>query len=151
MPDAVNMLTLTMRREDDDSKSDAYTRQRSRDSATGGGDEFVDISQVQQLLLDAPANGGHSRGRGREFPPPPPPPPPSADNRGRLLDAFAAPHYYYGGYGQHHAQPAASVDDLVALWFAGPSTSSGVCLLMNCCMCGVVFICTSHFAFHVVL
>lgn len=124
-----------MRREHEDTKGDGcYTRQRSRgeantNSATGG-DEFVDILQVQQLLLDGavPANGGgRSRGRGRD-----PPPTQNPDTRGRLLDAFAAPSYYYGGYAtaasQHHATPTASVDDLVALWFAGP-TAPGVCLV----------------------
>lgn len=121
MPDAVKMLTLTMRREDEDSKGDAYTRQRTRDGATGG-DEFVDISQVQQLLLDAPTNGGHSHGRGRDLVPLSSP----VEARGRLLEAFPTPHYYYGGYTQHNIQPTATVDDLVALWFTGPSTSSGV-------------------------
>lgn len=128
VPGGSKMLTLAMRREHEDSKnnnnnnnSDGYTRQRSRDNATGG-DEFVDILQVQQLLLDSgvPSNGnGRNRGRGREQPPP-------IDGRGRLLDAFPAQSYYYGSYGQHHAPTAAaSVDDLVALWFAGP-TASGV-------------------------
>lgn len=130
MPGGSNMLTLAMRREHEDSKnnnnnnnnSDGYTRQRSRDNATGG-DEFVDILQVQQLLLDSgvPTNGsGRNRsGRGRDQAP-------TIDGRGRLLDAFPAQSYYYGGYGQHHAPAAAaSVDDLVALWFAGP-TASGV-------------------------
>lgn len=128
MPNAVIMLTLTMRREDDESKGDAYSRQRTRDSATGG-DEFVDISQVQQLLLDAPGNAGYTRGRGRELHSQPST---SMDNRGRLLDAYTTQHYYYGGYGQHHVpQAATSVDDLVALWFAGPSTSSGVFLVVK--------------------
>lgn len=137
MLDAINMLTLTMRREHENSKGDGYTRQRSRDnnntsnsaSATGG-DEFVDILQVQQLLLDGAvsANGGRNRGRG---PPPPPHPHPNApaDGRGRILDSFPPPTYYYGGYTQHHSASAASVDDLVALWFAGPSP--GVCLIIQ--------------------
>lgn len=120
------MLTLAMRREHEDSKGDGYAQQRSRDEhdAAATGDEFVDILQVQQLLLEsgAPAAGGaRGRGRGREQPPPT-----TADGRGRLLDAFAAPSsYYYGGYGSavHHTPPATSVDDLVALWFAGPSIS----------------------------
>lgn len=131
VPRAINMLTLAMRRQHEDSKDDGHAQQRSREGsgaatggsggnsgATTGGDEFVDILQVQQLLLDTSntgpgANGGRGRGRGREPPPP------------RLLDAsaFAAPSYYYGSYGTHLTPPAASVDDLVALWFAGPSTS----------------------------
>lgn len=130
VPRAINMLTLAMRREHDDPKGDGHAQQRPREgsaAATGGGnggcsgaadsDEFVDILQVQQLLLDSggagPTNGGRGRGRGREPPPP------------RLLDAsaFAAPSYYYGSYGTHLTPPATSVDDLVALWFAGPSTS----------------------------
>ncbi|KAF5269348.1 hypothetical protein FQA39_LY08740 [Lamprigera yunnana] len=110
-----------MRREDDDSKGDAYNSQRSREHATGG-DEFVDISQVQQLLLESSSNGGNSRGRGREslFPPP-------IDNRGRMLDTFSTQHYYYAGYGQQqHVLPSAtSVDDLVAMWFGGPSAATG--------------------------
>lgn len=127
-----------MRREHDDTKGDGHAQQRPREgsAATGGGssssaaataaavgDEFVDILQVQQLLLDTSGgagsgNGGRGRGRGREPPPP------------RLLDAsaFAAPSYYYGSYGTHLTPPATSVDDLVALWFAGPSTSSGAFL-----------------------
>lgn len=125
MPRAqVKMLTLAMRREEEDSKGDGYARQR--DTASSAAEEFVDILQVQQLLLDsggAPANGGRTRERGRE------PPPPPSDPRSRLLDAAALaaaapPSYYYGSYGTHHTTPpAASVDDLVALWFAGPSTS----------------------------
>lgn len=119
MLDAINMLTLTMRREHENSKGESYTRQRSRDSATGG-DEFVDILQVQQLLLDGavPTNGGRSRGRG----PAPSHPTTPTDGRGRIIDSFAPPAYYYGGYTQHHNTQAASVDDLVALWFAGPSS-----------------------------
>lgn len=136
VPRAINMLTLAMRREHDDTKGDGHAQQqRPREgsaSATGGDssvtatDEFVDILQVQQLLLDTSSasttttsagNGGRGgRGRGREPPPP------------RLLDAssaFAAPSYYYGSYGTHLTPPATSVDDLVALWFAGPSTSAG--------------------------
>lgn len=127
---AINMLTLTMRREHEDVRNDAgggsgYARQRSRESATSG-DEFVDILQVQQLLLDGSAGGvGNGIARARN-------PRGGAGNygvsgaeppRGRLLDFAAnAPPYYYGGYG-HHTPPTTSVDDLVALWFAGPSGS----------------------------
>lgn len=144
-----NMLTLAMRREQhEDTKNNNNTNtnnnnnsdsgfntrhlQRSshhRDNIATGGDEFVDILQVQQLLLESgvPNTNGNGRnsgirtGRGRDT---------SIDGRGRLLDAFPAQSYYYGGYGQHHHAPAAaaSVDDLVALWFAGP-TASGVCVL----------------------
>lgn len=129
MPRAVfKMLSLAMRREQEDSKGDGYAR--ARDPA-GTGDEFVDILQVQQLLLDSggAANGGRGRGRGRE-------PPPPAEGRGRQLDAAAAafaapPSYYYGSYGTHHTPPAASVDDLVALWFAGPS-NTGVFSCRQC-------------------
>lgn len=120
MLDAINMLTLTMRREHESAKGDGYTRQRSRESATGG-DEFVDILQVQQLLLDGavPTNPG-TRARARAAAPAHPAAP--NDGRGRIADSFAPPTYYYGGYSQHHSNPPASVDDLVALWFAGPST-----------------------------
>lgn len=117
VPRSFKMLTLAMRREHEDTKGDGYGQQRSREPAAAG-DEFVDILQVQQLLLEGgtPASGGRGRGRGREQPPP-------TEGRGRLLDAFAAPSsYYYGSYG-HHTPPATSVDDLVALWFAGPSIS----------------------------
>ncbi|XP_044258922.1 early growth response protein 1-B [Tribolium madens] len=94
------LALMTMRREHDETRSD---RERERDA--GGADEFVDILQVQQLLLDG----------GRREPPPP-----------RLLDAAAAafppPTYYLGqGYGQS----ATSVDDLVALWFAAGPTPAG--------------------------
>lgn len=110
-----------MRRENEDSKGDGYTRQRSRDGGATGGDEFVDILQVQQLLIDSGGNpnGNRNRGRGRD-------PVPPVDSRGRLLDAFATPPYYYSGYTQHHTSPATSVDDLVALWFAGPTTSGAL-------------------------
>lgn len=127
VPGGSKMLTLAMRREHEDSKnnnnSDGYTRQRSRDNNNAtGGDEFVDILQVQQLLLDSgvPANGngrGGRVGRGRDHQPA------AIDGRGRLLDAFSTQPYYYGSYGQHAPATAASVDDLVALWFAGPSAS----------------------------
>nr|XP_015837968.1 PREDICTED: early growth response protein 1 isoform X1 [Tribolium castaneum] len=84
---------MTMRRERDETRSD-----RERDA--GAADEFVDILQVQQLLLDG----------GRREPPP------------AQAATYPPPPYYLGqGYGQ----PAASVDDLVALWFAGGNTASG--------------------------
>lgn len=99
-----------MRREYDDSEERQRSHQRrdaeSAAAATASGDEFVDILQVQQLLLEG--------GRG-------PPPPPV-----RLLDA--APTYCYG-YGAQHG--STSVDDLVALWFAGGPPVSGVwCFLL---------------------
>ncbi|GLV31143.1 stripe [Carabus blaptoides fortunei] len=133
------MLTLAMRRERDDSNSDDYqnlfSRQRSRES-----DEFVDILQVQQLLLEGGITGGQntipSAGTSsngnvrtvrtssaaaavrRD----------SADGRGRaLLEVLPpGPPFYYGtGYGQHAPPPCASVEDLVAMWFAGTSTAGG--------------------------
>lgn len=42
---AGNMLALTMRREDDESRSDVFRR---RDVPTGAVEEFVDISQVRR-------------------------------------------------------------------------------------------------------
>lgn len=92
------MLTLTMRRED----------RPSRVPTTN--DEFVDILQVQQLLI--------SDNR-REVPSIPLPHPQS---HGRIPETFPPPSgYYYGTYQQ--PQTTTSVDDLVAMWFAGPSTS----------------------------
>lgn len=105
MPGASKMLALTMRREHEDTRSN-----RESDAVSTGADEFVDILQVQQLLLDG----------GRREPPPPPP-----EGRARLLDAFTTPPYYLTpppGY----AQQTTSVDDLVALWFAGGPSGSGV-------------------------
>ncbi|KYB29433.1 hypothetical protein TcasGA2_TC004846 [Tribolium castaneum] len=95
-PAASKMIALmTMRRERDETRSD-----RERDA--GAADEFVDILQVQQLLLDG----------GRREPPP------------AQAATYPPPPYYLGqGYGQ----PAASVDDLVALWFAGGNTASAPC------------------------
>lgn len=151
-PSRANMLTLAMRREREDSNSDDYqnlfSRQRSRDS-----DEFVDILQVQQLLLEGGITGGNntipsagtstSNGSAnlrtvrtsstsaaavvrRD----------SADARGRaLLEVLPpGPPFYYGaGYGQHAPPPCASVEDLVAMWFAGTSTA-GVCSSVCACV-----------------
>lgn len=130
----VIMLTLAMRREREDSSDDfpgAVARQRSRDS-----DEFVDILQVQQLLLEAgrpplldapltqlgpPSSIGqhHLQHHGVNQPPPPPP-------------------FYYSG--QHAAAPCASVEDLVAMWFAG-SSATGVCS----CIISHSHVCVSEF------
>lgn len=128
------MLTLTMRREHEDAKGDGFgARQRIRDGAGAGatgGDEFVDILQVQQLLIDSGVQGnGTGRARGvraiRDQG--------LGDGRGgRLLDTFGpTTPYYYGGYGQHHGTPTTSVDDLVALWFSGPSAPGALVTLQK--------------------
>ena len=137
---------VAMRRERDDHLprgGDATGgRRRSRETGVGAvSDEFIDILQVQQLLLDsgtAPNGGRSQRYRGRD--------PGNTAGAGRISDVvFPTPSYYYGsgnaggggagggggGFGQHHhlataASSSTSVDDLVALWFAGPSVS-GVC------------------------
>jgi hypothetical protein len=128
VPSASKMLALTMRREHDEPRSD---RPRDAVPAATGGDEFVDILQVQQLLLDG--------GRGREPPPPPP------DGRARLLDAFAAPAYYYGpGYGQ----PTSSVDDLVALWFAGGPSATGLSFYICLRFCTSPFLRFARYPSH---
>ncbi|KAK9884568.1 hypothetical protein WA026_007411 [Henosepilachna vigintioctopunctata] len=115
---------LTMHRESEDSgNGEGAARHWSVPSAQGRGtgsgstvEEFVDILQVQQLLLE-----GSGRGRGSDstvFGPPP-------------------GGHYYGGYGGHHhphqqhhshhtsamLPTSSTVDDLVALWFAGSSAS----------------------------
>lgn len=115
-----------MRREYDDAKGqgDACRDRESGGGATGS-DEFVDILQVQQLLLDGPSSSVYrSRGRARDQYQAPSP----NTSRGRLLDALVTPasssSYYLTGYSAHQQTP--NVDDLVALWFAG-NTSSGVC------------------------
>lgn len=118
-PERANMLTLAMRRERDDSATDDYqglfVRQRSRDS-----DEFVDILQVQQLLIENSAGAGAPVGATRPRPSRPPPGQPSRT----LLDTLPpGPPYYYGSY--QHTQPCSNVEDLVAMWFAG-SSSAGV-------------------------
>lgn len=91
--------------------------QTRRPGASSAVEEFVDILQVQQLLLDS---GGRGRGAGE---PPGYPPPPGA--------------YYHGGYGGHHHHQqhlhqhqhapvlptSSTVDDLVAMWFAGSSAA----------------------------
>lgn len=77
---------------------------------TANNDEFVDILQVQQLLIND---------NRRELPPVPilhPQP------HGRIAESFPSPSGYY--YGTHQqSQASTSVDDLVAMWLAGPSTS----------------------------
>lgn len=82
---------------------------RPRVPVTTTSDEFVDILQVQQLLINE---------RSREAVPHPPQTfqPPAVATR--VPENFG---YYYGGYQQ--PQTSASVDDLVAMWFAGPSTT----------------------------
>lgn len=107
------MLTLAMRRERDDSCSEEYQglfRQRSRDS-----DEFVDILQVQQLLLET--NGGtntNSRPRTTRN---------STQHRGYIDTLPPGPPYYYGSYGQHTGSSCTNMEDLVAMWFAGSSNT----------------------------
>lgn len=112
------MLTLAMRRERDDSCSEEYQglfRQRSRES-----DEFVDILQVQQLLLDT---NGTASNNSR--------PRPSVRNnnqqRGYIETLPPGTPYYYGSYGQHTGSSCTNMEDLVAMWFAG-STAPGLSL-----------------------
>lgn len=116
-PKRANMLTLAMRREREDSASDDYQgllRQRSRDS-----DEFVDILQVQQLLLENSGGTNATTGTRRTSRV-------SQPSASRLLDTIPpGPPYYYGSYGQHTTAPCTNVEDLVAMWFAG-SSSAGV-------------------------
>lgn len=82
----------------------------SRVPVTTTNDEFVDILQVQQLLIND---------NRRDIPPVPVHHP---QPHGRIQDNFPTPTgYYYGTYQQ--PQAPTSVDDLVAMWFAGPSTS----------------------------
>ncbi|XP_045465669.1 early growth response protein 2b isoform X1 [Harmonia axyridis] len=120
------MLTmLTMHRESEDSTTGEGTSrhwppvsaQPRRPGLSSAEEEFVDILQVQQLLLDS-----GSRGRGGGEP-----------------SSYVHPpavYHYHGGYGGHHHQPhfhqhqhapvlptSSTVDDLVALWFAGSSAS----------------------------
>lgn len=109
------MLTLAMRRERDDSCSDEYQglfRQRSREA-----DEFVDILQVQQLLLES-NGGGNTAPRSR-------PPRGPTQQRGYIDSLPPGPPYYYGNYGQHSGSSCTNMEDLVAMWFAGTS-SAGV-------------------------
>lgn len=127
------MLTLAMRRERNDSCSEEYQglfRQRSRDS-----DEFVDILQVQQLLLET--NGGASTSsRAR--------PARNSTQQRSYIDTLppGAP-YYYGSYGQHAGSSCNNMEDLVAMWFAGTSTAGLFNFLLllclrneNNCLCG---------------
>lgn len=82
----------------------------TRVPVTTANDEFVDILQVQQLLINE---------NRRDIPPVPVHHPQS---HGRIPESFPPPPgYYYGAYQQ--PQTSTSVDDLVAMWFSGPSTS----------------------------
>lgn len=82
----------------------------NRVPVTTTNDEFVDILQVQQLLINDTR---------RELPPAPLH---LSQPHGRIADTFApSAGYYYGAYQQ--PQTSTSVDDLVAMWFAGPSAS----------------------------
>lgn len=113
--------------------------------------------QVQQLLLDttqlAPNNGNGTRGRAAVGVGLPllPPPEAGSNGRGRLLDAFATSHHYYhgGGYVQHvPPTPTTNVEDLVALWFAGPSTS-GLFLFLFLLVLSTIIASLHHLHTHV--
>ncbi|XP_063231695.1 early growth response protein 1 isoform X3 [Bacillus rossius redtenbacheri] len=103
--------------DDDDDDNDGDERRRLAAARDSDPDEFVDILQVQQLLLGSSASA-------------------DGDQRGRvILEGFphhlhhqqhqqppAAP-FYLGGYAQH--QQPASVEDLFALWLGASSTPAG--------------------------
>lgn len=129
VPRIAKMLTLMMRREHSDN-----TRVPS---ATSSDSEFVDILQVQQLLLDGSTRGGGQHHHHHQLHP---------GGESRSSSQGNIPGYYFGStthnyhsYHQHqnvgpstsHQQMAAlatqtapptSVDDLVAMWFAGGGT-----------------------------
>lgn len=101
---------------------------RPKVPVTTTSDEFVDILQVQQLLINERTREGTPHAT-QTFQPP----------TTRAPETFG---YYYGGYQQ--PQNSASVDDLVAMWFAGPSgTGRDTFFFYN-------FICLIHIHVHCV-
>ncbi|KAL1506112.1 hypothetical protein ABEB36_005537 [Hypothenemus hampei] len=113
------MLTLTMRH----SQHSDSTRNTSAAgiSSNNNGDEFVDILQVQQILLDSTRRESAALHQ----------PQPGTSSRS-AMDTLTTttPTYYYGNPSYHHQTPPGSagtnMDDLVAMWFSGgPSTSTG--------------------------
>ncbi|KAL3278089.1 hypothetical protein HHI36_013434 [Cryptolaemus montrouzieri] len=116
------MLTmLTMHRENEDSGNGEGRHwptapTQNRGSGPGSAvEEFVDILQVQQLLLES---GGRIRGSGE---PPNFSSPPAAFYHGAYggLNQQQHPPYHHGPV----LPTSSTVDDLVALWFAGSSAS----------------------------
>ncbi|XP_066146493.1 early growth response protein 1-A-like isoform X1 [Euwallacea fornicatus] len=110
------MLTLAMR----PSQHSDVTRVPSSGLSTNNnnGDEFVDILQVQQILLDS-----NRRDPGGLHPAPSQVPP-------RLVMDATTSSYYYSTPTYHQTPPGsagASMDELVAMWFSGgPSASSAL-------------------------
>lgn len=111
------MLCVAMRREADEPQDGTGAgavrpRQPGPRAPAQPGDEFVDISQVQQLLIDGQAVMGM-------LPPPPPPvvmAPPSRR---------PPPYYNPCTSQQQQQQQHASVEDLVAMWFATTPSVQG--------------------------
>ncbi|KAF7283404.1 hypothetical protein GWI33_000678 [Rhynchophorus ferrugineus] len=109
------MLTLAMRH----SQHSEATRVPPTNN---NGDEFVDILQVQQLLLDSnrrESPGYHGSITQSGVPP------------RLMMDSLvtATTPYYYGNPSYHQTPPGSagtSMDELVSMWFGSSQTTSGL-------------------------
>ncbi|XP_019763246.2 early growth response protein 1-B isoform X1 [Dendroctonus ponderosae] len=111
------MLTLAMRHSQ---HSDTTRVPPSGIGSSNNGDEFVDILQVQQILLDS--NRREPAGLHPVTTQPGVPPRLVMDTLGTTSS------YYYGNPTYHQTPPGsagASMDDLVAMWFSGGPSTSG--------------------------
>nr|CAD7457029.1 unnamed protein product [Timema tahoe] len=105
------MLTLAMRRAEevpDEGGSNSH-----QPPPAVNPEEYVDILQVQQILLEGTNRRTRATPAAGSFPP---------DQRGRMiLEGYPHPHhpppYYYSNYAQHQQAQAPSVEELFALWF----------------------------------
>nr|CAD7393308.1 unnamed protein product [Timema cristinae] len=121
------MLTLAMRRAEevpDEGGSNSH-----QPPPAVNPEEYVDILQVQQILLEGTNRRTRAPPAAGSFPP---------DQRGRMiLEGYPHPHhpppYYYSNYAQHQQAQAPSVEELFALWFGsavpGSDSSYGGLLL----------------------
>nr|CAD7586403.1 unnamed protein product [Timema genevievae] len=119
------MLTLAMRRAEevpDEGGSNSH-----QPPPAVNPEEYVDILQVQQILLEGTNRRTRAPPAAGSFPP---------DQRGRMiLEGYPHPHhpppYYYSNYAQHQQAQAPSVEELFALWFGstvpGSEDSLDVC------------------------
>nr|CAH7766245.1 unnamed protein product [Callosobruchus chinensis] len=115
------MISLAMRREDRPSTS-------SKLPPSTPTDEFVDILQVQQLLINDSRRDSHPGTSGVHSSMGGEPGTSQGHSRPPPLEAAA---YYYGGPQGHHFHPttpgSASVDELVAMWLSSGTAPSDDC------------------------
>ncbi|XP_060526354.1 early growth response protein 1-B-like isoform X1 [Cylas formicarius] len=110
------MITLAMRNIHSDLNRVQSTA-NNHNNNNNNGDEFVDILQVQQLLLD----GNRRDPMGFQNP--------QQTIPGRVMDGIGGsgpPPYYYGNpYQAPPGSAGTSMEDLVAMWFSGGPSTSG--------------------------